>query len=102
MFDGAIRGREAVRNVVSTIRSVYDRQQHTFAGNYGDGFLEEYAALVRGEPLGCVVLVTFNAAGQAGRIVASYRPLTAVLNFSRILREKFAGLPYAEQFAERE
>jgi aliphatic nitrilase len=102
MFDGVIQGREAVRNVVSTIRSLYSRQQHTFVGNYSGGFLEEYRAVVHGEPLGCVVLVTFNAAGQAQRIVASYRPRTALLHFSRILREKFAGLPYADQFDKRE
>jgi hypothetical protein len=99
MFDGAIQGREAVRNVVSTIRSVYDRQHHTYAGTYSGGFLEEYTALVRGESLGCVVLVALDAGGQAKRVVASYRPRTALLNFSRILRAKFAGLPYADQFA---
>jgi hypothetical protein len=102
MFDGAILGPEAVRNVVTTIRSVYDRQQHTFAGSYSGGFLEVYRGLVRGEPLGCVVVVTFDSAGRTQRVVASYRPRTALLNFSRILREKFVGLPYADQFAARE
>jgi hypothetical protein len=102
MFDGAIQGRDAVRNVVSTIRSVYDRQQHTFAGEYPGGFLEEYAAVVRGEPLGCVVLVSFDSAGRTKRVVASYRPRTALVKFARILREKFAAQPYGDQFADRE
>src|SRR5215467_2211292 len=49
MLDGVVQGAEAVRSVVVTIRSVYDRQQHKFAGPYGDNrFLEEYIAEVRG------------------------------------------------------
>jgi hypothetical protein len=99
MFDGAILGPEAVRNVVVTIRSVYERQMHKFAGETPDGFLEDYVALVGGEPLGCILLAYRNAAGQTRRVVASYRPRTALNKFSRILREKFAGLPYADQFA---
>jgi hypothetical protein len=34
-----------------------------------NGFPEEYVAEVRGEPIGCVVLVTRNAAGQTEREV---------------------------------
>jgi hypothetical protein len=50
MLDGVVQGAEAVRSVVVTIRSLYDRQQHKFAGPYGDnGFLEDYVAEVRGE-----------------------------------------------------
>ena len=82
------------------IRSLYDRQEHRFAGPYGDGgFLEDYVAQVRGEPIGCVVLVTRNAAGQTQHIVANYRPRSSLLLLSRLLREKFAGTPYAEHFA---
>src|SRR5215467_11081430 len=65
MLDGVVQGAEAVRSVVVTIRSLYDRQEHKFAGPYGDnGFLEDYVAEVRGEPIGCVVLVSFNTARQ--------------------------------------
>src|SRR5258705_13463653 len=32
MLDGVVQGAEAVRSVVLTIRSLYDRQQHKFAG----------------------------------------------------------------------
>jgi hypothetical protein len=103
LLDGAVRGAEAVRSIVVTIRSLYDRQEHKFAGPYGDnGFLEDYVAQVRGEPIGCVVLVTRNAAGQTQHVVASYRPRSSLLLLSRLLREKFAGTPYAEQFAASE
>jgi hypothetical protein len=102
MLDGAVQGAEAVRSVVTTIRSLYDRQEHKFAGPYGDnGFLEDYVAEVAGHPLGCVVLVTRNAAGQTQHVVASYRPRTSLLLFSRLLAEKFAGTPIAEHFADK-
>ncbi len=100
MLDGAVQGADAVRSVVIAIRSLYDRQQHKFAGPYGNnGFLEDYVAEVHGEPIGCVVLVTRNAAGQTQHVVASYRPRTSLLHFSRLLGEKFAGTPLAEHFA---
>jgi hypothetical protein len=101
MLNGAVQGADAVRSVVLTIRSLYEHQEFKFAGPYGDnGFLEHYVAKVNGEPIGCVVLVTRNAAGQTQHVVASYRPLNSLLLFSRILREKFAGTPIAEHFAE--
>ena len=103
MLDGAVQGAEAVRSIVLTIRSLYDRQEHKFAGPYGEnGFLEDYVAEVRGEPIGCIVLVTRNAAGQTQHVVASYRPRTSLLLFSRLLGEKFAGTPIAEHFAASE
>ena len=103
MLDGIVQGAEAVRSVVLTIRSLYDRQEHKFAGPYSDnGFLEDYVAEVRGEPIGCVVLVTRNAAGQTQHVVASYRPRSSLLLFSRLLGEKFAGTPIAEHFASGE
>ena len=103
LLDGAVQGAEAVRSILVTIRSLYDRQEFKFAGPYGDnGFLEEYVAQVRGEPIGCVVLVTRNAAGQTQHVVANYRPRSSLLLLSRLLRKKFAGTPYAEQFAASE
>ena len=103
LLDGAVQGAEAVRSVVLTIRSMYDRQEFKFAGPYGDnGFLEHYVAEVRGQPLGFVVLVTRNAAGQTQHVVASYRPRSSVMLFARLLAEKFAGTPIAEHFAGRE
>ena len=71
-----------------------------FAGPYGDnGFLEDYVAEVRGEPLGCVVLITRNAAGQTDHVVASYRPRSSLLLFARLLAERFAGTPIGEHLA---
>jgi len=103
MLDGAVQGAEAVRSVVRTIRSLYDRQEHKFAGPYGDnGFLEDYVAEVHGEPIGCVVLVTRNAAGQTQHVVASYRPRSSLLHFARLLGEKFAGTSIAKHFAATE
>lgn len=101
MLDGVIQGAENVRSVVSTIRLLYDRQAHKFADYIGGGFfLEEYVAEVRGEPLGCVVLVSYNETGKADRILANYRPRTTVMNFARILAAKFTGTPVARHFSE--
>jgi len=103
MLNGALQGADAVRSVVLTIRSLYEHQEFKFAGPCGDnGFLEDYTAKVNGEPIGCVVLVTRNATGQTQHVVASYRPLSSLLLFSRLLREKFAGSPIAEHFAASE
>jgi hypothetical protein len=103
MLNGVVQGADAVRSVVLTIRSLYEDQVFKVAGPYGDnGFLEHYVAKVNGEPIGCVVLITRNAAGQTQHVVASYRPLNSLLLFSRLLREKFAGTPIAEHFADSE
>jgi len=103
MLNGVVQGADAVRSVVLTIRSLYEHQEFKFAGPYGDnGFMEHYVAKVNGEPIGCVVLVTRNADGQTQHVVASYRPLSSLLLFSRLLHEKFAGTPIAEHFAASE
>jgi hypothetical protein len=99
MLNGAVQGADAVRSVVLTIRPLYEQQEFKFAGPYGDnGFIEHYIAKVNGEPIGCVVLIARNAAGQTQHVVASYRPFNSVVLFSRLLREKFAGTPIAEHF----
>jgi len=36
--------------------------------------------------------------GQAQHIAAHYRPLSSLMFFSYLLRERFAGTPYAERF----
>ena len=64
-MDGFVQGAEAVRTVLVQIRALYDYQEFHFAGPYGDnGWLEEYTAGVRGEPIGNVTLVTRDAAGR--------------------------------------
>ena len=65
-MDGFVQGAEAVRTVLVQIRALYDYQEFHSAGPYGDnGWLEEYTAGVRGEPIGNVTLVT-----RTGRLAA--------------------------------
>jgi hypothetical protein len=100
LMNGAVRGAEAVRSILGFIRTLYEGQHISFAGPYGDdGFLEVYNTRVRGEPIGSVVLVTRNAAGQAQHIAASYRPRRSILLVSRLLAEHFAGTALAAYFA---
>jgi hypothetical protein len=99
MMDGAVKGPEAVRSIVGVIRTLYENQEFNFAGPYEDNaFVEVYSAGVRGEPIGGVVLVSRNAAGQAEHIVAGYRPRSTVLLLSRLLGDHFAGTSYGEHF----
>jgi len=100
-MNGVVKGAEAVRSIVTCIRTLYDSQEFNFAGPYGEnGFLEDYTARIRdGEQIGNVVLVTRNAAGQAQHIVANYRPRTTLLRLSRLIGEQLAGTPYGEHFA---
>jgi hypothetical protein len=99
LLDGVVQGADAVRAVIGGVRQLYDRQDFNFAGPWGDnGFIEDYTAEVGGKPLGAVHLITFNADGQAQHIAANYRPLSSVMFFSRLLRERLADTPYAEQF----
>ena len=52
-MNGVVQGAEAVRSIVTYIRTLYDDQEFNFAGPYGEnGFLEDYTARVRGEQLG--------------------------------------------------
>ena len=100
-MNGVAQGVAAVRSIVTSIRALYEAQDFSFAGPYGEnGFLEDYTAQVRGGgQIGNVVLVTRNAAGQAQHIVANYRPRTALLQLSRLIGEQLAGTPYAGHFA---
>ena len=103
LLDGAALGPEAVRTIVGAIRTLYEDQQFHFAGAYGDsGWLEDYTAHVRGEPIGCAVLITRNAAGQTQHVAANYRPRSSLLLLSRLVGEKVAGTPYAKYFLARE
>jgi hypothetical protein len=97
---GVAEGPEAVRSIVTNIRALYDSQEFHFAGPYGEnGFIEDYTAWVGGDPVGNVVLVASNAAGEAQHIVANYRPRDALLNLSRLIGDRLAGTPYAKHFA---
>jgi hypothetical protein len=103
LMDGAAKGAEAVRSILGAIRALYEHQEFNFAGAYGDdGFLEVYIAQVRGEPLGCAVLLTRNAGGQTQHIAANYRPRNSILLLSRLVGEKLAGTPLAKHFVAGE
>jgi hypothetical protein len=103
LLDGAVQGAEAVRTIITTIRTLYERQDFNFAGPWGDNsFVEDYTAQVRGEPIGCVALITRNAAGQTQHVAANYRPLNSVLLLSRLVGEKFAGTPIGKHFLASE
>ena len=76
-----------------------NRQDFNFVGPWGDNsFIEDYTAEVRGIPVGAIHLITFNADGEAQHIIVNYRPLSSLMFFSHLLREKFAGTPYAEHY----
>jgi hypothetical protein len=100
LLDGAVQGPDGVRAIVTAIRAFYgDSQEFHFTGPWGDnGWLEDYIARVDEKPLGCVVLVTRNTAGQTQQVAASYRPVSTVIHFSRLLHETFAGTQYAKHF----
>jgi hypothetical protein len=94
MLDGALQGADAIRAVIGGVRALYDRQDFNFAGPCGDnGFIEDYTAEVRGKPIGCFHLITFDADGQTQHIAAHYRPLSSLLTFSHLLREWLAETP---------
>lgn len=98
-MDGTAHGREDVRSIVVTAREVYDDQQFNFAGPVGDyGFLEDYTTTIRGVHTRVVVMVTFNAAGQTQQVVVNHRPRSALLSFSRLMLEKYAGTPLAKHW----
>ena len=98
-MDGFIQGAEAVRTVLVYIRSLYDYQRFNFAGPFGEnGWLEDYTAGVRGEPIGNYTVVIRDAAGQTRHIVGNYRPRGTLLLLSRLVGEHFAGTPYGGHF----
>ena len=70
MMDGFVQGPEAVRTVLVAIRTLYDYQDFHFAGPYGDnGWLEDYTAGVRGEPISNI---TWSPATPPGRRSTSW------------------------------
>jgi hypothetical protein len=98
-MDGAAHGADDVRAILVTARQLYDHQEFNYAGPCGEnGFLEDYSSSVRGTPTYVVVLVTFNSAGQTQRVLVNHRPRSAMLQFSRLMLEKFAGTPYAKHW----
>jgi hypothetical protein len=84
---------------VVAAREIYEFQDFHYAGPCGENsFLEDYTSAVRGVPLYVIVLVTFNAAGQAQRLVVNHRPRSSLLLLSRVMLERFAGTPLAKHW----
>ena len=98
-LDGVIVGREGLLTVVTKIKDLYEDQTFVSVGPYGkNNWIEEYVAHVAGEPIGGLVMVKRNDAGQTQHVVAGYRPRTSVVHLARRLAEEFAGTPFAEYF----
>jgi hypothetical protein len=99
LLDGAAQGPEAVMAIVGTLRDLYESQQFNFAGPYREhDWIEDYNARVRGEPIGAVIRVTRDEAGQTLHVAANYRPRSSLLLLSRLVGERLAGTPYARFF----
>jgi hypothetical protein len=98
-MDGTAHGAEDVRSIVVTAKELYENQEFSYAGPCGDhGFLELYTTDVRAVRTSVVVVVTFNNNGQTQEIVVNHRPRSALLSFSRVMLEKFAGTPLAKHW----
>jgi len=99
-LDGVIVGREDLVSVVTKIKDLYEDQGFVSVGPYGENdWIEEYVTHVGGDPIGGVVLVKRDEAGQTKHVVAGYRPRTSVVHLARRLAEEFAGTPLAQYFA---
>ncbi|MFE2131650.1 hypothetical protein ACFW9X_00090 [Streptomyces sp. NPDC059466] len=100
VIDGVVRGAEDVRTVLSYARTLYEHQDFIHIGAYAENdFVEDYTSTVRGEPIANIAVVYRNAEGQTQHLVVNHRPLHAVLLFSRLLGEHFAGTRFAQYFA---
>jgi hypothetical protein len=99
VLDGIAKGPEAIRAILGHARTLYDYQEFNYVGPYGEhDIVEDYTSVVRGEPIGSVVVIRFNEVGQVARIVVNHRPLGSVLLWSQLMGEHFAGTPYARYF----
>jgi hypothetical protein len=99
MIDGVIVGGENVRSVVLKIKSLYGHQGFLSVGPFGENdWIEDYVANVGEDPIGCVVLVKRDNAGQTQHVIASYRPRTSVNHFANTLADEFAGTELEKHF----
>ena len=98
-MDGIAHGAADVRSIVVVAKELYETQQFSYAGPCGNnGFLEVYTTEVRGVQTRVIVVVNFNDAGQTQQIVVNHRPRSALLSFSRVMLDKFAGTPLAKHW----
>jgi hypothetical protein len=99
VLNGLATGPEAVRAILGYARTLYEYQEFNYAGPYGQhDFVEDYTSVVHGEPIGSIVVIRFNEAGQTARIVVNHRPLGSVLLWSKLMAEHFVATPYAQYF----
>ena len=100
-MDGTARGAEDVRSILVSARAVYRAPGvHLCRPLRGGRRVSSRTtpAPLRGMPTYVVVLVSFNAAGQTQHVVVNHRPRSAMLQFSRVMLETFAGTPYAKHW----
>ena len=98
-MDGTAHGADDVRSILTSARQLYDAQEFRYAGPCGQSsFLEDYTSAVRSMPLFVIVLVVFNGAGKAQRLVVNHRPRSSVLLLSRLMLDRFAGTPLAKHW----
>jgi hypothetical protein len=103
VLNGVVTGIQDVLTVLAHARTLYEFQDFSFIGDHGeDGLVEDYASSVEGEPIANIAIVHRNAPGQATRLVMNHRPLSGVLLFSRLMRERFKDTPYARYFLSPE
>jgi hypothetical protein len=103
VLNGIVTGRDHVRTLLAYARTLYEFQDFSFIGAYGDnGLVEDYAARVRDEPVANIAIVHRDAAGQVAHLVMNHRPLAGVLLFSRLMGEHFKDTPYARYFLSPE
>ena len=102
VMNGVAVGPEAVRAILGFARTLYDYQEFNVIGRYGENdFVEDYVATVRGQaPIGSVVVIRYNQAGQVTNIVINHRPLSSVLLWSGIRADHCAGTEYAKYFLQ--
>ncbi len=99
MLTGIAEGPEAIRAILGFARTLYEFPRIQLRRPVRRPRVrQDYTSAVRGEPIGSVVVVRFNEAGQAARIVVNYRPLCSVLLWSQLMGEHFAGTRYAQYF----
>ena len=61
VLTGIAEGPEAIQAILGFARTLYDYQEFNYVDPYGDcGFVEDYTSVVRGEPIGSVVVCSLG------------------------------------------
>ena len=84
-----IEGRDRIIALIKKAVPLYESQDFTYKGPFGDDFfMESYRSTIRGVPIECLVMVHYNDKGEADSLVINHRPLDAALLFSRLMWEQ--------------